>query len=181
MDFYVIEDSNSLKGSVTMLKAVPLTVAEVNLYGGVGTENNHVNRYTQTSQGTAYNQKGYGGISYYSAEQCGTNSQYGCTTKYSNSDIKYVVDAWSLDRINNSDLIEDDDGYKVRLIKRNEYLRISSNNTWKYNKNYVYWTMSAVNNISSVYNVFDDGNSYNCYVYYNNYVVRPVVTLKKML
>ena len=71
-----------------MLKAEPLTVSEVNTYG-VG----HINRYT--------------------SETCGfPNGSYtyaGCITDYSQSEIKYVVDAWASDKT--SDAIE------YRLIK----------------------------------------------------------------
>jgi type II secretory pathway pseudopilin PulG len=45
VDYYVIKDSSASEESVTLLKAEPLTVAEVNQYGGVGTTNNHVNMY----------------------------------------------------------------------------------------------------------------------------------------
>ena len=65
MNFYVIKDSSSDEDSVTMLKAEPLTVDEVNRYG-----TGHVNRYTYFA-GTATNKNGYGGIQYYTSETCG--------------------------------------------------------------------------------------------------------------
>ena len=71
MEFYVIKDSSSEEDSVTMLKAEPLTTEEVNLYGGVGTDDNHVNKYTYDSVGTAYNRQGNGGIAYYTSQTCG--------------------------------------------------------------------------------------------------------------
>ena len=71
--FYVIENSDENSDSVTLLKEEPLTVAEVNKYGGVGTENNHVNKYTKNSTGTAFNINGYGGMAYYSSSTCGYN------------------------------------------------------------------------------------------------------------
>ena len=86
-----------------MLKAEPLTVLEVNTYG-VG----HINRYTSESIETAYDQNGYGGMAYYTSETCGfPNGSYtyaGCITDYSQSEIKYVVDAWASDKA--SDAIE---------------------------------------------------------------------------
>ena len=97
MNFYVIADSDENSDSVTMLKAEPLTVDEVNTYG-VG----HVNRYTSSSVGTATNQNGYGGMTYYSSETCGyVNSSWvydGCTTDYAQSEVKYAVDAWAKDK-----------------------------------------------------------------------------------
>ena len=82
MDFYVIKNSSSEKDSVTLLKAEPLTVEEVNQYGGVGTTNNHVNMYVTSDISAAYYQKtynmnGYGGMAYYSSETCGyVNNNY---------------------------------------------------------------------------------------------------------
>ena len=86
-----------------MLKAEPLTVLEVNTYG-VG----HINRYTSESIETAYDQNGYGGMAYYTSETCGfpigSYTYAGCITDYSQSEIKYVVDAWASDKA--SDAIE---------------------------------------------------------------------------
>ena len=94
IDYYVIKDSSSSEDSVTLLKAEPLSVAEVNQFGS-----GHVNRYTSDSVGTAYDCGGYGCMAYYSSETCGhVNNNYvntGCTTNYADSDIKYVVDAWA--------------------------------------------------------------------------------------
>ena len=85
--FYVITNTNTSMDYVTLLKAEPLTVDEVNTYG-VG----HINRYTYDSIGTSYNRNGYGGMAYYSSETCGyINSSYvptGCTTDYSSSEVK---------------------------------------------------------------------------------------------
>ena len=50
MEFYVIKNSDSKESSVTMLKKDLFTIEELNLYGGVGTENNYVNRYAQYDQ-----------------------------------------------------------------------------------------------------------------------------------
>lgn len=76
INFYVIKNSSSKDDSVTMLKAEPLTVEEVDLYGGVGTDNNHVNMHATDSNSSklyqkTYNQNGYGGMQYYSSSTCG--------------------------------------------------------------------------------------------------------------
>ena len=103
INYYVIADSDANETSVTLLKAEPLTVAEVNQFGGVGTANNHVNMYVCPSTDsscyqTAYNNNGYGGMAYYSSTTCGYNGSgwvdSGCTTDYEQSEVKYVVDAW---------------------------------------------------------------------------------------
>ena len=56
VDYYVIKDSFSSEDSVTLLKAEPLTIEEVNQYGA-----GHANRYTSSSVGTAYDSNCYGG------------------------------------------------------------------------------------------------------------------------
>ena len=200
MNFYVIENSDENSDSVTMLKAEPLTVDEVNKYG-VG----HINRYTRDSVGTAYDLNGYGRMAYYSSETCGwVNSSWvetGCTTDYASSEVKYAVDAWAADKFQASDLKEDETGYSSRLITFDELLpnlgynwSITSQGLgvtpdvnsdvpdWVYNNNYSYWTMSpyedsALNvwRVDHVGYLYHGGN-----VYYGIYgSVRPVVTLLK--
>lgn len=126
MKFYVIRESNANSEIVTLLKSKPLTTDELNTYGGVGTINNHVNVYLPNNEvkkynyQIAYNLGGYGGMVYYTSSSCGYypyswvyNS---CTTDYSRSEIKYVIDAWVDDKFLDFELIEDDNGYKARLI-----------------------------------------------------------------
>ena len=197
MEFYVIEASDEANDRVTMLKAEPLTVDEVNTYG-VG----HINRYTDSSVGTAYDRNGYGGMAYYTSETCGyVNGSYvdtGCTTDYEQSEVKYAVDAWAADKLNESDLKEDSIGYKTRLltfedlinnlgyanVDRSTYLTANTENTpsWVYNSQYPYWTMSPYDDSAvRVWLVTSGGNVYgldDVYHYYN-YVVRPVITLLK--
>ena len=180
MNFYVIADSDETSESVTMLKAEPLTVDEVNTYG-VG----HVNRYTYDSVGTAYDYNGYGGMAYYTSTTCGyptagTSTGYttdGCITDYDQSEIKYVVDAWATDKLNISDLTEDSLGYKTRLLTFEDltnnlgyvredgatYMNLNTENTpsWVYNSNYWYWTMSPYDDSASyVWDVDNYGGVY---------------------
>ncbi len=176
VDYYVIKDTDS---NVTLLKAEPLTVAEVNQYGA-----GHVNRYTQFSVGTADNSNGYGGMAYYSSETCGypyghtgNSVSTGCTTDYAQSDIKYVVDAWKT--------AQAPQALEARLITYEElttdlgcssYSCTRTSKSWLYNSNYYYWTMSPYYN--KVWYVTDDGSLdyYNFLIYY---VVRPVITISK--
>ena len=204
INFYVIENSDENSDSVTLLKREPLTVAEVNKYGGVGTENNHVNKNTSESKGTAYDKNGYGGMAYYSSETCGYTSasgdkirvETGCTTDYAKSEVKYVVNAWTLDKLKASDLKEDQTGYSARLITLDDLVDnlgyVGSNlNTfytstadvtpsWVYNSKYWYWTMSQYGDSTSF--VWDVSNSdfvTNGNVYYYGSSVRPVITILK--
>ena len=195
INYYVIKDSSTSEANVTMLKATPLTVEEVNQYGGVGTANNHVNMYNcqeddTSCYRTASNQNGgYGGMAYYSSVDCGygtgSNSTLSdCTTDYNQSEIKYVVDAW---KNANSPLARES-----RLITYEELTNElgctdnSCNNSsysWLYG-NYSYWTMSqysnsifimwAVGNNGSIY-----GNQYGSGVVLPSNVVRPVITISK--
>ena len=198
MNFYVIENSDENSDSVTMLKAEPLLVDEVNTYGA-----GHVNRYTSSSVGTASNQNGYGRIAYYTSETCGyVNSSYvstGCTTDYARSEVKYVVDAWVKDKVKSIDLKEDETGYSARLITLDELtinlgyektnggtLTPSTNgdNTpnWVYNSNYDYWTMSSCeDSIKDVWSVYGPGYLSHGLAIDNAYssTIRPVVTLLK--
>ena len=206
MDFYVIADSDENSDSVTMLKAEPLTVDEVNTYG-VG----HVNMYSTSNTSasyyqTAYNNNGYGGMSYYTSTTCGyptagTNTyvETGCTTDYAQSEVKYAVDGWAKDKFQASDLKEDETGYSARLITLDEikdnlgyeyfnngsleeYRLTSDTPDWIYNSNYWYWTMSSYEDSAwYVWSVRGDGLLYHHdYVCYNHGgAVRPVVTLLK--
>ena len=178
IDFYVIANSPATQDYVVALKKEPLTVAEVNTYGGVGSDNNHVNRYTPSSVGTAYNNRGYGGMAYYTSETCGyVNGSLvitGCNSDYMQSEIKYTVDAWTLANINNNKLKEVNN-YKARLITSQEYESLSDTHSWKYNSGYWYWTMS------------NNGQFYVLYVFQNGeltYVggeVRPNVTVRPVI
>ena len=199
--YYVIKDSSASESTVTLLKSVPLTVEEVNLYGGVGTINNHVNVGTEHSNGTAYDNNGYGGMTYFSSSTCGRTNDLehpwiydGCTTEYGDSDAKYVVDAWASVKTNLNDLAVDSVGYKARLITVEELrnnLGYGDNNSvndnvpsWSYNSNYAYWTMTPKTD--------DPSEWYRAYVVtYNggidfqeiygrqDLLIRPVITIKK--
>lgn len=193
--FYVIKNSNSKEDSLTMLKAEPLTVDEVNKYGGVGTDDNHVNKYTYESVGMARDLNGYGGMAYYASETCKNGEYDGCIIEYSQSDIKYVIDAWAKDKVSNG--LQD-----VRLIKYGELIdelgfklknsgtgyepSLTKTPSWLYDVDYHYWTMSLYDD-RYVYRWTLGGdycggnNAGLCAVptYENNYLVRPVVTISK--
>ena len=201
VDYYVLKDSGAKDNVVTLLKAEPLTVAEVNTYGGVGTDNNHVNKYatndtTSDYYQTAFDYNGYGAIAYYTSETCGYDvGNTGCTNSYDVSDIKYVVDAWAGDKVSS--------GLSVaRIITKEEYEALTDVETiptptapnitytpiydWQYNNNYWYWTMSSYNDSIRNWVVNQSGGLGNGDVYYNygavdsNFgVVRPVVELYK--
>ena len=199
INFYVIENSDENSDTVTLLKKEPLTVAEVNKYGGVGTENNHVNKNTSESKGTAYDDNGYGGMAYYSSSTCRYNGSYsiddGCTKDYAKSEVKYVIDAWALDKLKASDLKEDKTGYSARLITGDDLVdnlgyTFTDGNTyyaptadvtpsWVHNSKSSFWTMSQWEDSTSyVWYVFGDGFVYGRHVQ-SICTVRPVITILK--
>ena len=193
MNFYVVSPSGTNEDAVTALKETPLTVEEVTTYG-VG----HINRYTDNSQGVAYNKNGYGGMTYYSSDTCKSGTVTGCTSDYDDSDIKYAVDAWANDKFAEGVLKADTLGYKARLLTYEELtttlgytpaakdvtsMNLNSENTpsWVYNSNYYYWTMSPYQDEASrVWGIYDDGRVRARRIY-NSFtsVVRPVVTFSK--
>ena len=208
MKFYVIAPSDTKTEYVTLLKETPLTVDEVNTYGGVGTSNNHVNMYNTSNTSAsdyqkAYNNNGYGGMAYYSSATCGYNGSSwvydGCTNEYDKSEIKYVVDAWSNSKLTQKDLKEVE-GYTVRLLTigelttnlgyevKTEGTILKSTNgetpSWIYDYKWVSTMSSYDDSTKSIWyidsNPFTEG-----YVHSNTdnvretFFVRPVINLKK--
>ena len=166
--YYVIADSPATQDYVVALKANPLTVSEVNTYGGVGTENNHVSIYSPNTRGTSYNRNGYGTMSYYTSETCGLINDSlvssGCKNNYNDSDVKYIVDTWSKDKFQNNEL---------KIV--NEY-------TWSYSSKYQYWTMTPYSS-GSVDNIrINDKNQSNNRAVFRSddwIAVRPVINVYK--
>ena len=190
VNYYVIKDSGAKESTVTLLKSEPLTTAEVNQFGGVGTANNHVNMYSTNDTNdagyqAAYDSNGYGGMAYYSSSTCGyVNGSWvktGCTTDYASSEVKYVVDAWKISQAPAA--------IEARLITYEELiseLECTSDNcsnssySWLYNSNYYYWTMTPHNDSASVvWRVGNNGSLDTSRVYYSDAMVRPVITISK--
>ena len=197
VDYYVIADSDVNETSVTLLKKTPLTVSEVNTYGGVGTANNHVNMHVTSDTSASYYQtaynNGYGGMAYYSSATCGNDNPWGdssgCTTDYAQSEVKYVVDAWKTAqapaaleaRLIQYDELIDNLGYDMATWNVSTW-QVNTDYTpsWVYNNNYWYWTMSQYNDSSSdVWRVSDNGVLGSNHVNGSHGVVRPVITISK--
>ena len=190
VDYYVIKDSGAKESTVTLLKAEPLKVAEVNEYGA-----GHVNRYTSDSVGTAYDSDSYGGMAYYTSETCGyVNNTWvntGCKTDYASSEIKYVVDAWKTAkapaateaRLITYDELIDNLGYDPTISSSGNPQRNDNVPTWVYKSNYWYSTPSQHQRSSSSvwivnsYGVLRNNSVNNGYDDYG--VVRPVIVLPK--
>ena len=187
INYYVIKDSGAKESAVTLLKAEPLSVEEVNTYGA-----GHVNRYTDSSVGTAYDNNGYGGMAYYSSETCGyPNGSWvfdGCTTDYAQSEVKYAVDAWKTAKApaaSDARLITLEDlkslGYSDDPCIQSMYCSRSAEAPGWLHIDSWYWT-SSQNPGSSyfVWTVDSIGLNYHG-VSAKSGVVRPVITISKSL
>ena len=176
-DYYVIEKSGADKDYVTLLKAEALTIEEVNTYG-VG----HINRYINGSVGVVNNRNGYGGIAFYTSETCGyvngSNVMTNSTTDYSQSEIKYVIDAWAQAKFLNNEL-KTIDGYSARLITTTEYNTIPSTYSWQYNSQYWYWTMTPSNYGFAMLDIESNGRIRSGGITGSNGVVQPVINVYK--
>ena len=197
VEYYVLKDSGEKNNIVTLLKATPLTTAEVNQYGGVGTEDNIVNMYVPSTElfyQTAYNLSGYGGMAYYESENCyykgqGLFETSGCTTDYNNSAVKKVVDSWANDNTNKINLkqarlikyeeeISNDD-----IIEYEEQTPTAPNIKYKFKYDFYgvshYWTMTDYLDYQERVWVINDNSISSYPVAGSGYVVRPVVELYK--
>ena len=193
VNYYVIAESGPNESTVTLLKAEPLTVEEVNEYGGVGTDNNHVNKYATNSQGVAYDQNGYGNVAFYTSESCMQPWDVGCTNNYNLSDVKYIVDAWSERNVpvglQEARLITKDE-YVANCIEENrvndsgaQYVAIIPQYSWMYNSDYNYFTSSPEGDAQKIFNVLTGGGIISSYVSSagtsGGSVIRPVIVLNK--
>ena len=123
-------------------------------------------------------------MAYYTSETCGSpNGSYvdtGCTTDYAQSEVKYAVDAWKT--------AQAPQALEARLITYEELTTdlgcinndcTNSSNSWLYNSNYSYLTMSQYNNSSSnVWVVNSLGWLDSGSVFIAGFV-RPVITISK--
>ena len=200
VDYYVIKDSGTKDNVVTLLKATPLTTEEVNLYGGVGTDNNHVNVYETESletYSTAYDMNNYGAIQYYGSDTCNFISSQiitGCKNDYVSSAIKYVIDVWAKNNVLSSNIKEvrllkiDEDEIETTTeeydccggcgacIRTHEVIK----EEWLYSEQYQYWTMSNGNTQSEVLVISSNGVLFGSTVYSTSgSTVRPIVELYK--
>ena len=191
VDYRVIKNSGVKESTVTLLKAEPLSVQEVNTYGA-GHVNMNVPSDVDCYQ-TACNDNGYGGMVYYSSSTCGYNGSNwvvdGCTNSYASSEIKYVVDAWKAAKAPAAT--------ETRLMTYDEYTDLSEvqqvctgscyeaivpKYDWMYNNDYFYWLGTTyTDSASNVWDVGSDGSLHAGNVVYGTEAVRPVITLSKSL
>ena len=185
VDYYVIKDSGVKEQTVTLLKAKPLSTAEVTSYkttAGIGIT-------STTTVSYAEDVNGYGGMAF------GESSNY-----YNTSYIKKVLDLWAVDKLRLDEVeevrlitieeIKNNFGYEWGMPSTGDEAWVPSESTpsWVYNINYSYWTSSSYE--YSMYSVWVVGEqlSHGDVIYHDNdgynhgtdrYVVRPVIVLSK--
>ena len=180
VNYYVLSNSGAKESNVTLLKAEPITSSEISSY------------LSSSEVASKVNTNGiYATMAYYSAENCvSAGDVSGCTTDYSVSDVKQVVDIWKTNYASGASearLIKYEElanlGYVEGNVTPSNIGLIPSEETpsWVYNSNYWYWTMSQYSDSDSgVWRVDGDGNLGN-YSVFNNYgiALRPVIVPSK--
>ena len=189
VNYYVIKDSSASESTVTLLKAEPLSVDEVNQFGA-----GHVNMNVPSSAScyqTACDNS-YGGMQYYSSSTCGYNGTDwvydGCKNDYASSEVKYVVDAWKASKAPAADearLLTYEEASEYAEAKQictgSCYEAMGLKYDWMYNNNYWYWLGTPYTDSSSdVWLVNSDGALGVSSLRTSRYgVVRPVITISK--
>ena len=179
VNYRVIKDSNASDSSVTLLKAEPIKSTEISSY------------LTSTEVASKVNTSGtYAKMAYYSSENCVSAGDIsGCSTDYSVSDVKQVVDVWKVNYANGAtearlityDELIDNLGYD-KATWDGSFWNVNKDYTpsWVYAPNYWYWTMSLYEGSSSaVWHVNTGGNLSSNSVNAAGGAVRPVITLSK--
>ena len=183
VDYYVIKNSGIKDQTVTLLKAEPITSTEISPY----LSSTEVASKVKTSEA-------YAKVPYYSSDDCGSagsGDQSGCSTDYSVSTIKQVVDIWKeiyANEASNARLITYEDltnnlGFENSFTCTGGcyYSGLLVNvPTWVYTNKYTYWTMSSVEeSLSSVWALSTSGDFFTAHINLNYIAVRPVLELNK--
>ena len=135
--FYVIKDSSESDSTVTLLKDKPLTKYELETYGE-GYINNYIYKYNSNNvtPGEVIFDNGLYKVAYLSTDNCyymSSGRNYtGCNQNYDISNVKHIVDNWTIGMINVSDTAIDEKGYSSRLIDSDDltdlgYISIQAN------------------------------------------------------
>ena len=182
INFYVIEDSDTTTETVTLLKAEPLTVEEIDLLLPSTEVENKVDK-SET----------YAKMPYYSSENCvSAGDMSGCSTEYIISDIKQVIDIWLKSVFKNNEEVysrlitktEIDNNFEFedKTMPWGETRKvISSKYSYMFNSDYSYWTMTSHSDFKTdVFVVDGDGYVGNIRVNYEQITIRPVIIVKKM-
>ena len=159
--YYVIEDSDSNKSYVKLLKEKPLTSYEINNFDTIYKSIN-------------------GEYPYLENNNCNSNKKLECITNYDFSSIKNIVDNWSFKY--DKQLISIN-GYKARLIYYEEVINnfnYQFDDIFKKTDNTLDWVI-----INKPYFTMNDSEVYSVdkvlkkEEVYNKLYIRPVIIVKK--
>ena len=181
VDYYVIKNSGVNESSVTLLKAEPITSSEISPY------------LTSTEVANKVNTSGtYATMAYYSVEDCvSAGDQSGCSSDYSVSDVKQLVDVWKINYASGATetrlaTLNDLPSLGFELQPKNDtdstlvYKKTQTTPSWAYSSSYSCWTMSQEEDSNSnVWYVGYDGNLDRDGVTSPFRAVRPVIVLSK--
>ena len=108
IDFYVV---SSNKDYYTLMKGEPIKSSDVS----------DLIASTELDSSIVDLSSTYVKIPYYYRDNCNSLSDYsGCTTDYTMSDVKQLVDVWASKYLDSNDLVKDKNGYTTRLITYDE-------------------------------------------------------------
>ena len=204
--FYVLFDSDSTKDSVQLIKMVPLSHNEINRY----TDNKAylIKLYDGTLSYEESRGDFFGTMAYYYDNNCLQSNgntieenYSGCKNDYELSNVKKVIDAWVNENFELNDIVNDELGYKARLLNFNDYsvltsiddnklvnppnwLISDSSDTWVMEKreNCIYrGSFGGPSTLLFCYNgVYSRSNKYiNSRNTFETATVRPTIILKK--
>ena len=189
-DYYVIANSGIGQDYVTVALSRSLSGEEIDLYGGVGTVDNHVNRYTQLSVGTSLNGNTFEGVAFYSSETCGYVNdnlvRTNCISSYDESDIKYIVDNWTSSKFNNNEL-KTINNYSSRIMSVAEVRQFCTNGNfdctgWISNGAYYEWLLDSTTykgQFATLYHTRISSDLSYVIKTYEPLSVRPVINVYK--
>lgn len=149
-DYYVIDNSNESKNYVTLLKALPLTEYEIDIYNNNVINDSYIAHLTYLRPDTSH------------------ANDYDYEFDYDDSYVKTIVDYWAENVINDDDLVFVD-GYKARLLDNSDLPNIE----------FDFYYEQIYNGGGLHFYSFDcrpiDGSSYKEWLNYNNEIMLTAI------
>ena len=148
---------------------------------------------SSTNYVTLLRNNSIGNSVYYTSDTCTQDllNDSGCTTSYSSSFVKPIVDSWASSTFSNNELVTVD-GYRARLINLDDvevlhYVANDSNwrstDIYSSSLNLNYWTMIGIQDIlvntGIVSPVNQNHNSLTHDYIYRSHNINPVINIKK--
>ena len=187
IEFYVIENVGDESDTVHLLKADPIKQGEVKNFISSTELIDKINFYDDNS----YLEMQYLYKDTFNSSGNISGINVGCSIDYSQSSVKQVVDVCTENYLNDSDLVSDNEGYKVRLLTKNDLVGklgfyqaqvtpsdISYESNISFMTRICHWTMIAVDDSDDRISYLCNSRTYNANIWYS-YSVAPVINIKK--